>query len=105
MPAASPTLLLHLGTPRNKQKNCARKRRPVMTPVSPKAGTPASILYQWLVKIGTETSNEIVYRKAVTAVLAHVKKTELLRLNESKEDVFEWGPNWTVPENAPRNSK
>jgi hypothetical protein len=63
-----------------------------------KAGTPVSILYMWLNKIGTETSGEVVYRKALKAVEYHVEKTPFQRLNEAKEDLFEWGPNWTVPQ-------
>jgi hypothetical protein len=68
-----------------------------LTNIEFKADTPPSILYQWLQKVGPETSGETVYRKTVQAIRHHVEKKDIFRLYEATEDIFEWGPNWSVP--------
>jgi hypothetical protein len=72
-----------------------------LTNVEFKAGSPPSALYQWLIKIGTETTNDVVYRKTVQAIIYHAEnKAYGGKLYEARDDFFEWGPGWSIPNPA-----
>lgn len=61
---------------------------------------PARRLYEFLLagKKGSGSTNAIVtYKKTLAAVQHEMSGKSIRALYEREQDIFEWGPNWTVP--------
>lgn len=47
----------------------------------------------------------IYYKKTLSAVHAHASGRDAKRITAKEQDIFEWGPGWTVPPGAPCQGK
>jgi len=74
-------------------------------------GDPAKALYLWLQNAkqqGRRTSYVspiIYYKKTLAAIHAHAAKRDAKRITSKEQDIFEWLPGWSAPEDAPCGGK